>query len=164
VLSGWPLLTKRAASGGDRIRARAYGSRLHDHVTSRVERVKHQCSRAKWLRRHSIPQGHGALRPLGIPATEDNVLQMAGARLLEAMYAPDFLPSRYGSRQKIGAREAVRDLTRHRQGGPYSSVGEADLTGDFDPIDHERLREMLRVRREDRPCLRRIEPWGKAGG
>ena len=43
---GWPLLNKRAASGVDRISARAYGARLHDHVTSLVERVKTQCYRA----------------------------------------------------------------------------------------------------------------------
>jgi retron-type reverse transcriptase len=124
-----------------------------------VERVKTQCYRAKFVRRHSIPKGNGALRPLGIPATEDTLLQMAVARILDAIDAPDFLSSRYGYRKKIGAREAVRDLTRHRQFGPYNSVVEADITGCFDHIDHERLREMLRLRIEDRPCLRRIKKW-----
>src|SRR5712691_6945056 len=133
VLSGWSLLNKRAASGVDRISARAYGSRLHDHVTSLVERVKNQCYRAKLVRRHSIPKGNGALRPLGIPATEDTLLQMAGARILEAIYEPDFLPRSYGYRKKIGARDAVRDLTRHLQFGPYSYVVEADIKGSFDP-------------------------------
>ena len=78
VLSGWPLLNKRAASGVDRISARAYGERLHDHVTSLVERVQTQCYRAKLVRRHYIPKGQGALSPLGIPATEDKLLQTAG--------------------------------------------------------------------------------------
>ena len=159
VLSGWPLLNKRAASGGDRISARAYGSRLHDHVTALVERVKNQCSRAKLVRRHSSPKGNGALRPLGIPAIEDTRLQRAGARILEAIYAPDFLPSSDGYRKKIGAREAVRDLTRPLPCGPYSVGVEADIKGDCDHMDQERLMEMLRLRREDRPCLRRIEPW-----
>lgn len=159
VLSGWPLLTKRAATGGDRLSARAYGNRLHAQVTSRVERVTTQCYRAKCVRRHSLPKGNGALRPLGIPATEDTLLQMAGARLLDAIYAPDFLSSRSGYRKKMGARDAVRDLTRHRPFGPYTSVGEADSKGCFDHIAHERLLEMLRLRREDRPFLRRIKQW-----
>lgn len=163
VLSGWPLLNKRAASGVDRISVRAYGSRLHDHVTALVERVKNQCYRAKLVRRHSIPKGNGALRPVGIPATEDTRLQVAAARILDAIYEPDLVPSSYGSRKKIGARDAVRDLTRHMQFGPYHFVVEADIKGYFDHIEHERLMEMLRLRREDRPFLRLIEKWFKAG-
>ena len=159
MLSGWPLLNQRAASGVDRISARAYGSRLQDHVTALVERVKNQCYRAKLVRRPSIPKGDGARRPLGIPATEDKGLQVAVARMLEAIYAPDFLPSRYGYRKKIGARDAVRDLTRHLQCGSYHFVVEADIQGSFDHIDHGRLREMLRLRREDRPFLRLLEQW-----
>ncbi len=92
--SGWPLLNQRAASGGDRSRARASGARLHEHVPSLVERGKTQCSRATVGRRHSIPQGHGALRPLGSPATEDPLLQTAVVRRLDAIDAPDFLASR----------------------------------------------------------------------
>jgi retron-type reverse transcriptase len=42
-------------------------------------------------------------------------------------------------------------------------VVEADIKGFFDHIDHERLLEMLRLRREDRPFLRRIKKWLKAG-
>jgi len=163
VLSGWPLLNKRAATGVDRISARAYGNRLHDHVTSLVERVKTQCSRAKFVRRHYIPKGNGALRPLGIPATEDKLLQRAVARLLDAIYEPDFLPSSYGYRKKIGARDAVRDLTRQLQFGPYNYVVEADIKGFFDHSDHERLLEMLRLRIEDRPFLRLSKQWLKAG-
>jgi len=131
VRSGWPLRNKRAATGGDRSSARAYGNRLHDHVTSLVERVKTQCSRVTCVRRHSIPKGTGALRPLGLPATEDKRLQMAVARILDAIYAPDCLPSSDGYRRKSGARDAVRDLTRPRPCGPYNSVGEADITGCF---------------------------------
>ena len=118
VLSGWPLLNKRAASGVDRITARTYGERLHDHVTSLVERVKTKCYRATLVRRHSIPKGKGALRPLGIPATEDKLLQTAVARILAAIYEQDFLASSYGYRKKSGARDAVQDLTRHLQCGP----------------------------------------------
>ena len=94
VRSGWPRLNKRAASGGDRRKARASGERRHDHVPSLVERVKTQCSRATLVRRHSIPQGHGALRPLGIPAPEDKLLQTAVARLLAALSEHDFLARR----------------------------------------------------------------------
>jgi len=42
-------------------------------------------------------------------------------------------------------------------------VVEADIKGYFDHIDHERLMEMLRLRIDDRPFLRLIEKWLKAG-
>ena len=93
VLSGWPLLNTRAASGGDRIRARASGERLHDHVTVLVARVKTPCSRATLVRRHSSPQGQGALRPLGIPAPEDKRRQTAVTRRLDAIYEQDLRAS-----------------------------------------------------------------------
>jgi RNA-directed DNA polymerase len=163
VLSGWPLLNKRAAPGVDRLRARASGDRLHDHVTALVERVKTQCYRAQLVRRHSIPKGNGALRPLGIPAIEDTLLQTAVARILEAIYEPDVLASSSGYRKKIGARDAVRDRTRHLQFGPYGSVVEADIKGYFDPRDHERLMDMVRERIDDRSFLGLIRQWLKAG-
>ena len=100
---------------------------------------------------------------MGIPATEDTLLQMAVARILDAISEPACLSSSYGDRKKIGARDAVRDLTRHLQCGPYNSVGEADIKGFFDHIDHERLLEMLRLRSEDRPFLRLIKKWLNAG-
>jgi RNA-directed DNA polymerase len=118
VLRGWPLLKKRAASGVDRISARGYGARLHDHVTSLVERVKTQGYRAQWVRRPYIPQGQGARRPLGLPATEAKLLQTAVTRRRDAIDEQDVLARSSGSRKKSGARDAVRDLTRHLPCGP----------------------------------------------
>jgi retron-type reverse transcriptase len=128
-----------------------------------VERVKTQCSRVTLVRRHSIPQGNGARRPLGIPATEDTLLHTAVARILEAIYEQDLLASSSGYRTKSGARNAVRDLTRHRPFGPDGSVVAADSKGSFDQIDQERLMAMLRDRIDERPFLGRIRTWLKAG-
>ena len=163
VLSGWPLLNTRAASGGDRSKARTSGERLHDHVPALAERVKTKGSRATLVRRHSIPQGDGARRPLGLLATEDTLRQTAGARILAALYAQDVLASSSGSRKKIGARDAVRDRTRHRQCGPYGSVVEADLTGSCDQRDPAQWMDMGRERRDDRPVLGLIRPGLTAG-
>ena len=64
----------------------------------------------------------------------------------------------------MGARDAVRDLTRHLPCGPYGSVGEADITGACDQRDHAQLRDMLRARRADRPFRGLIRTWLQAGG
>jgi RNA-directed DNA polymerase len=94
---------------------------------------------------------------------EDTLLQTAVAQRLEAIYAPDFLPCREGSRRAVGALDAVRDLTRTLPCGPYGVIVDADIKGVFDTIDHQPWLEMLALRSDDTPLLRLIRTWLKAG-
>ena len=128
-----------------------------------AERVHTERYRATLVRRQSIPKGQGTLRPLGIPAMEDKLLQTAVAQILEAISEQDFLPCSDGYRRAVGALDAVRDLTRTLQCGPYGFIVEADIKGFFDTIDHQQLLEMLALRIDDTPFLRLIRKWLKAG-
>jgi len=65
--------------------------------------------RAKLVLRKYIPKVGGKLRPLGIPAIADKLLQLAVAKILEAIYEQDFLKSSYGYRPKRGAKDAVSE-------------------------------------------------------
>ena len=103
------------------------------------------------------------MRPLGIPATEDKLLQLAVKRLLEAIYEQDFLPCSYGYRPRVGALEAVDQLTVKLQFGGYHQVVEADIKGFFDNLSHEWLMRMLAERIDDQAILRLIKKWLKAG-
>jgi len=79
------LTAEGAALGVDRVSAAAYEANLAENVKQLVERLKRKCYRAKLVRRHYIPKGNGDMRPLGIPATEDKLQQLAVKRLLEAI-------------------------------------------------------------------------------
>ena len=101
--------------------------------------------------------------PLGVPATEDKLLQLAVKRLLEAIYEQDFLSCSYGYRPLVGARTAVDELRVTLQFGGYHHLVEADIKGYFDHLSHEWLMRMLAERIDDEPFLRLIKKWLKAG-
>ncbi len=103
------------------------------------------------------------MRPLGIPATEDKLLQLAVKRILEAIYEQDFLRCSYGYRPDVGALDAVDKLTVKLQFGWYYFIVEADIKGYFDNIDHEWLVRMLEERIDDRALIQLITKWLKAG-
>lgn len=60
------------------------------------------------------------MRPLGIPAIEDKLVQQAVARILEAIYEQDFLRSSFGYRPQRGVLDAVKKLTIKVQFGRYN--------------------------------------------
>lgn len=159
----WRLIRKDAALGVDRVSAKEYEANLEENIHQLVERLKRKSYRARLVRRQYIPKGDGRMRPLGIPATEDKLLQLAVKRLLEAIYEQDFLPCSYGYRPRVGALEAVDQLTVKLQFGGYHQVVEADIKSFFDNLSHEWLMRMLAERIDDQAILRLIKKWLKAG-
>ena len=163
LVDSWRLIRKDAAYGVDQVSAQEYEQNLEENVRQLVERLKRGSYRAKLVRRRYIPKGDGGKRPLGIPATEDKLLQLAVKRILEAIYEPDFQRCSYGYRPKVGARDAVHDLTVKLQFGSYRYVVEADIKGFFDHVDHEWMVRMLQERIDDRALVRLVKKWLKAG-
>jgi RNA-directed DNA polymerase len=163
LLACWRLLNKRAASGVDREDARSYEANLRENIEALVAAVKEGRYRAKLVLRRYIPKLNGKLRPLGIPAIADKVLQMGVTRILEEIYEQDFLACSYGYRPRVGALDAVRDLSAALRSGRYHFLVEADIRSFFDRIDHEKLVEMLEKRIADKPFVRLIRKWLKAG-
>jgi len=159
----WQFLRKDAAPGVDRVDYRTYETDLSSNIGDLVERLKKNRYRARLVRRKYIPKLNGKLRPLGIPTTEDKLLQRAVVKILEAIYEKDFLRCSYGYRPNLGPQDAVRDLTRTLHFGRYHWVVEADIKGFFDNIDHNWLMRMLAERIDDKPFLHLIRKWLKAG-
>jgi RNA-directed DNA polymerase len=157
------LINKRAAYGVDRVDARAYEANLQENVEGLVAAVKGGWYRAKLVLRRYIPKLNGKLRPLGIPAIADKVLQMGVSKILEEIFEQDFLDCSYGDRPKVGALDAVRVLSAELRSGRYHFLVEADIRSFFDRIDHDQLIELLKKRIDDEPFLRLICKWLKAG-
>lgn len=156
-------LRRSAAPGVDKVTFEEYERELDTNLADLVGRLKTNRYRAKLVRRKYIPKPNGKLRPLGIPALEDKLLQVAAARILEAIYEQDFLNCSWGYRPRRGAREASRSLAGRLYKGRIGWVVEADIRGFFDNISHSWMERMLRERIDDGGFLRLICKWLKAG-
>jgi RNA-directed DNA polymerase len=155
---------KDGAVGVDGQTAEQYGEKLEQNLQSLLDRIKAGTYRAPPVRRVYIPKANGReMRPLGIPAFEDKVLQRAVVMVLEAVYEQDFLSCSYGFRPGRSAHGALDDLRDQlmEMGGGW--VLEIDFRNYFGSIDHGHLLEALRQRVTDGALLRMISKWLHAG-
>lgn len=163
LLDSWHLLNRKSAVGVDKVSVSDYEKNLRENIRKLVQTLKAGRYHAKLIKRVYIPKGNGKQRPLGLPVTEDKLLQCAVARILNAIFDGDFEETSYGYRPNRSARRAVQDLTHKLQFGRFTYVVEADIKGFFDNIDHDWILRMLALRIDDRRLLRLIGKWLKAG-
>ncbi|TBL68347.1 group II intron reverse transcriptase/maturase [Paenibacillus thalictri] len=143
-----------------------------DHIVSKygeerfVEEIGKQLITGTYhplpTRRKEIPKPDGKLRPLGIPAIIDRVVQMATKLMIEPIFETDFKECSYGFRPKRDAKGAIRHIRRAVKKGVYWVV-DADISGYFDNIPHEKLMKLVEQRISDRRILKLIRKWLKAG-
>jgi RNA-directed DNA polymerase len=156
-------LRKDAASGVDGVTFQEYAENLEANLIDLEGRLKRKAYRARLVRRKYIPKGGGKLRPLGIPALEDKLLQLAVTCILQAIFEVDFLPCSYGYRPGMSAHDAIKALTAELQFGGHNFVHEADIKGFFENIQWKWLERMLKQRISDRTLLNLIGKWLRAG-
>lgn len=153
-----------AAAGIDQLTKKEYGENLAANLTKLVERLHRMSYIPQPVRRVYIPKvGSDKLRPLGIPALEDKLVQAGLVRILESIYERDFIDDSYGFRPKRGCHDALRALSREVEDGQVNYIVEADIRGFFDNVDHDWLLRFLGHRIADRRVLRYIKRFLKAG-
>lgn len=154
---------RRKASGIDGVTKDEYGQELDQQLDDLVVRMKQFSYRPQSVRRTYIPKGNGAVRPLGIPAYEDRLVQGVMADILNDVYEPRFLDCSYGFRQGRSAHQAVRVINQTIMTGKVNYVVEADIKGFFDNVNHNWLMRFLENDIADQGFLRYVKRFLKAG-
>jgi len=154
----------KKAAGVDQKTKEDYELDLESNVKDLIQRMKRQAYKPQPARRVYIPKpGSDKMRPLGIPAYEDKLVQAALAKILNAIYEQDFLECSFGFRPNRGCHDALKVLNKIVNNQRINYVVDADIKGFFDHVDHEWLMKFLQHRIADPNILRLIARFLKAG-
>jgi group II intron reverse transcriptase/maturase len=156
-------LKHEAAPGVDGQTWQDYGKALEENLKELSARLARGAYRAKPVKRVYIPKGDGRLRPIGITALEDKIVQRATTAVLNAVYEADFLGFSYGFRPGRSPHNALDAVTVGIETRKISWVLDADIKGFFDTIDHTWVMRFMEHRIGDRRILRHIKKWLNAG-
>ena len=152
-----------AAPGVDGVTWRDYGQNLEENLRELHARVQRGAYRARPSRRVFIPKPDGRLRPLGVAALEDKIVQRAVVEVLNAVYEEDFLGFSYGFRPGRSPHDALDALFVGITGGKVNWVLDADIRDYFTRLDQSWLVKFIEHRIADKRVLRLIQKWLKAG-
>ena len=164
LLGCFEQLRKNAASGIDGVTKEQYAEQLPENLRQLVDRLHRMAYIPQPVLRIYIPKsGSDKMRPLGIPALEDKLVQAGLVKILQAIYEQDFIDDSYGFRPGRGCHDALRMLSQAVEKQPVNYIVEADIRGFFDNVDQDQLMAFLAHRIADKRILRYIKRFLKAG-
>lgn len=156
-------LNKKGAPGLSKVTAAEYRENLDHNLIDLHRRLIEGRYRAPPVKRVWIEKDNGKKRPLGIPEFEDKIVQRAVEMLLSAIYEGEFYDFSHGFRKGRSQHKALHELREQCQRINVNWLLTADITGLFDNIDHDTLRELVKRRVNDGAILKLIGKWLKAG-
>ncbi len=154
---------RKKATGIDGVDKASYDVKAVDNIHDLVERMKKFQYRPLPVRRTYIPKINGKLRPLGIPAYEDRLVQGVMANILNEVYEARFLECSYGFRPGRSCHDVVRFINQAVMGRKVNYVLEADIKGFFDNVNHDWLMKFLEHDIQDKNFLRYVKRFLIAG-
>ena len=143
------------AAGVDGQSVKQFGWRAESYLAELEQALKAEEYQPEPIKRVEKPKAGGKMRPLGIPAVKDRIVQTALKLVIEPIFEREFEESSYGFRPQRSAKDALREVDELiRQG--YSHVVDADLESFFDTIPHAALMRQIEERISDGRVLELI--------
>ena len=146
------------AAGVDGQSVKRFGLRAEVYLAELEQALKSGEYRSEPIKRVEIPKGGGKLRPLGIPAVKDRIVQTALKLVIEPIFEREFEESSYGFRPQRSCKDALREVDDLIKQG-YTQVVDADLESYFDTIPHVALMREIEERISDGRVLSLIEQF-----
>ena len=155
---------KGKATGIDGIDKEKYEVNLEENIENLIREMKTFRYKPKAVRRTYIPKaGSDKLRPLGIPAYEDKLVQGVMREILDQIYEGEFYNFSYGFRENKSCHQAIRQVNQTIMTKKVNYIVDADIKGFFDNVDHEWLIKFLENDIQDKNFTRYIKRFLKAG-
>lgn len=151
------------ASGVDSVTKEEYGLHLEENIDNLLKKMKTFSYRPQAVRRTYIPKANGKLRPLGIPAFEDKLVQGCMAYVLNEIYETKFLDCSYGFRENRNCHMAIEEINNHIMRDRVNYILDCDIKGFFDNVDHKWLIEFLSHDIGDKNFIRYVVRFLKSG-
>ena len=155
--------SKKGSAGIDGQSIADFASELDSNLRMLVSELREKRYRPLPVRRVEIPKPDGGVRPLGIPAVRDRVVQQALLGILQPIFDPDFHPSSYGYRPGRSCHHAISKATMFIRKFGRRWVVDMDLSKCFDTLNHDLILSSFRRRISDGSILNLLHLFLKSG-
>ena len=156
--------SKKKAAGVDKMTKDLYEENLDENLENLIARMKQFAYKPLPVRRTYIPKdASGKMRPLGIPAYEDKLVQGVMANILTQVYELKFMDCSYGFRPGRNCHKAISRMDEIIVTKKTSFIVDADIKGFFDNVNHDWLIKFLEHDIEDKNFIRYVKRFLKSG-
>ncbi len=150
------------APGIDGITIQGYPAWINEHWPRIQKELQEGSYKPSPVLRCTIPKPNGGKRLLGIPTVMDRVIQQALLQILTPVFEPVFSEFSFGFRPGRSAHDAVRQMQQYVKEG-YRIVVDLDIRKFFDEVDHDILMSLVARRVKEKPILKLIGRYLRAG-